>query len=454
MSLDEPGLLTIGQIFEGYEVVRLLGKGGYSEVYEIRDEAGRRQALKILCMRSKLDRLAAKRLVQEGRILLELHDANVVEVRNTGIDPHNRVYLVMEYLTGMTLRELMRSEAPLPIERALDIAEQMARGLRAAHGAGVVHRDVKPENVFVIPLGAGKHLVKIIDFGIAKHSDVHFGTTSMIGTPAYMAPDFLMCSKGEGVKADPRWDLYAACLIAYEAIAGRHPFQLPDGRFPPIGTLITKQLREVIPPLDRVAPGCPQAVSALIMRGLGKDPAGRWPTAAELERALREQRVSLFSLEAGASPLLPRRLDELAGWTPPETRSAPGEPAPAAVAPAVSAPTPKPGGAPHVVSPLDRVTDKGTVRIDYGVPDRPAERPRPAVSAPPDPSAAPALSPSGPPTVALAGPSAPPAAPQAAPLAMAAHGPSRSALRFDLWDLALVAGLAAAGWAIGMWLLM
>jgi eukaryotic-like serine/threonine-protein kinase len=434
VSVDEPGLLTIGQIFEGYEVVRLLGKGGYSEVYEIRDEAGRRHALKILCMRSKLDRLAAKRLVQEGRILLELHDANVVEVRNTGIDAHNLVYLVMEYLTGTTLRELMRNEAPLPIERALDIAEQMARGLRAAHGAGVVHRDVKPENVFVIPLGAGKHLVKLIDFGIAKHADVHFGTTSMIGTPAYMAPDFLMCSKGEGVKADPRWDLYAACLIAYEAIAGRHPFQLRDGRFPPVGTLITKQLREAIPPLARVAPGCPEPVAALIMRGLDKDPARRWSSADELEHALREQRVSLFSPEAGASPLLPSRLEELAGWTPPEA-SAPGEPAPRTAAPAAVAPTPRPGATAHVVSPLDRVTDKGTVRIDYGQPDPPRPRPVPAVGGVPAPSA-------------------PPAAPPLAPVAGAAGRMRRPALRFDLWDLALVAALAAVGWALGMWLPM
>jgi serine/threonine protein kinase len=414
----EQGLLRIGETFEGYDVVRPLGKGGYGEVYEIRDDLGRRHALKILRMRSRRDRLAAKRLVQEGRILLELHHPNVVEVRNTGIDPQNRVYLVMEYLDGVTLRELLCSEAPLGVERALGIAVQMASGLRVAHGAGVVHRDVKPENVFLVPLGMGKELVKIIDFGIAKHADVHFGTTHMIGTPAYMAPDFLLRSKSEAGSADPRWDLYAACLIAYETIAGRHPWQLPDGRFPPVGVLIGKQLREPIPDLRLAAPSCPADVAALVMRGLDPDPARRWPSAVELERALHERRVALYRLDATPSPLLPRRLEELAGWTPPEANLASVE------LQREAAPAAAPEAHPYAVSRLAQRTDRGTVRIVYGESVAPPAVAPPAVA---------------PPTVA--------------PPAVAPPAASRRLIpRFDLWDLAMVATLAAAGWALGMWL--
>ncbi|MEZ4445934.1 MAG: serine/threonine-protein kinase [Polyangiaceae bacterium] len=268
-----------GQMCGPYEIVQRIGRGGYGEVYEAIDASDQRVALKVVRIAHERDRRAAERQLLETRVLKQLDHVNVVGYRNAGITD-DVVWLAMELLEGKTLHQVLRAETRLPLSRGLRIARQVCTALVQAHGVGVVHRDIKPGNIFILP----GHVVKLLDFGIAKVEHVSLGTTQAVGTPLYMSPDYLR--RGPDAEADPRWDLYALAMVTYQCIAGHHPFVREGDDQPSLGTIVARHMNAAVPPLHEVMPGCPERVSAAIARGLEKKVKAGWQTAADFEAEL------------------------------------------------------------------------------------------------------------------------------------------------------------------------
>ncbi len=269
-----PGELLSGTRFR---LVRWLGDGGMGTVFEaVHVDLERSVALKVLrSVRGKrslsLFRQEAKTLGRLGsRFVVDVHD--FVELRD------GRLVIAMELLRGETLREVIK-RGPLPIERIIPIARQLCKGLSAAHRVGVVHRDVKPENISLEVFEGRGDAVKLLDFGIAQMSDD--AEISRAGTPGYLAPEVF-----SGVGADRRSDLYALGCTLYELAAGRKPFEDDDPSKVLLAHLDTKPVR-----LGSIAT-VPDGFSAAVMRCLEKDPEKRFESAADLEVALCEAQIA------------------------------------------------------------------------------------------------------------------------------------------------------------------
>jgi TolB-like protein/Flp pilus assembly protein TadD len=266
-----------------YSLERELSGGGMSRVFVAHETAlGRDVCIKVLPA-ELAEGLSAQRFVREIRLAASLQQANIVPVLAAGV-AGNLPYYVMPFVEGKSLRVMLAQRTQLPVHETVGILRDVARALAFAHGHGVVHRDIKPENVLL----SGDTAV-VTDFGIAKAVSASLtdeGATTLtaigttIGTPAYMAP--------EQVAGDPhidhRADIYAWGLIAYELLAGRHPFWNKKTSH----ELRAAHLNEVPERLDHVAKQVPPALSALVMRCLEKDPAARPASATELVHALDE----------------------------------------------------------------------------------------------------------------------------------------------------------------------
>lgn len=278
-----------------YLLLQRLGAGGMGEVFEAEHvELGIRCALKVL-HREHDDRpdLAA-RMRDEARALARLCHNNLVEVFDLGETPGKRLYFAMPLLSGRDLRRELSRFAIIEARVAAGLVAQALDGLAAAHAAGIVHRDVKLENLFLCDDGR----VKILDFGVAKHPGG--GRTlpgGSPGTPRTMAPE--QCA---GRSIDARTDVYASGLVLYELVAGRGPFDDTNGD--PIA-LRYAHLDRAPPPPSRFAPQpIPRAIEAVIMRALAKSPAERFQSAAEMAEALR--RAMSDVAEEAAPALEPR----------------------------------------------------------------------------------------------------------------------------------------------------
>ena len=244
------------------------------------------RAVKVLPGTLAADPTFIQRFEREARLAAELRHPNIVVVHDVD-DDQGTYYIAMELLEGRSLRDLIRDEAPIPVERALHLLDQLASALDFAHGRGVVHRDVKPANIFVSsthsgngPPGAERtdHLT-LVDFGIARAADGTVLTgTGVIGTPEYMAPEML---RGEG--AGGAADLYALGIVAYELLAGRAPF---SGTNTP--AVMYAHVHTPPPPLRSIRPELPPSIEAVISRQLAKRPEARYRSAREFVGALRE----------------------------------------------------------------------------------------------------------------------------------------------------------------------
>jgi serine/threonine protein kinase len=217
-----------------------------------------------------------ERFKSEIRLARRISHANVVRTHDFG-ERDGAYYVTMEYVEGITLRELIELRRRLSAEATLGIARQLAGSLAAAHEQGVVHRDLKPENLLLDASG----VLKVMDWGIAKLAD-HASTITqagmVVGTPAYMAPEQLLAES-----VDARSDLYAAGVVLYECLTGALPYEAGN----PL-TLIARVLNQVpAAPHERNAE-VPAPLSSLVMRLLAKDPAGRPQTAAELGELLAQ----------------------------------------------------------------------------------------------------------------------------------------------------------------------
>lgn len=264
-----------------------IGSGGMGEVWRCHHEVlGRVAAVKLVRSGLTADR---GRLLQEARVLASIRHPAVVEVLDCG--EHEGIgFYVMELLEGRTLGTKIRARGPLMPSEAVELLLPILDGLDAAHGAGVIHRDVKPENVFLVATGVGER-PKLIDFGIAR---VRASSTrwtvagELVGTPDYMAPEQL-----HGGEADARTDVWAVGATLYEAIAGKAPFEADD-----LSATLQRILAE--PPTRIVEPPVDDAFWDLLSRALAKSAADRFPSASSFATHLR---AWARSTEAGVAGL-------------------------------------------------------------------------------------------------------------------------------------------------------
>jgi tRNA A-37 threonylcarbamoyl transferase component Bud32 len=275
----------IGTVIGGrYQLIRRIGKGGMGLVYEADHLGiGKRVAVKLLLDKYSDDPEVVARFEREARTASAIGDEHIVEVFDAGVTEDGRSYLVMELLIGLSLADVAEATGPMPAARAVPIVRQVLRGLAAAHAKGIVHRDMKPENVFLLQKPDRHDVVKIMDFGISKflqdrESKVRLTATgAVIGTPVYMAPEQAM---GTG-EIDARVDLYAVGVMLYELLAGRPPFQAPT-----YIALVTQHLQMPPPPLQMARPDLPTALVVAVHKALEKDPRDRFASAAEMAAAM------------------------------------------------------------------------------------------------------------------------------------------------------------------------
>jgi serine/threonine-protein kinase len=257
-----------------YRLERELGRGGMATVYLARDtELDRPVALKILAESLAGDAAFRKRLLREARLAARLSHPNVVNVYDVGESEDGRPYVVMECVEGVTLAELLNERGRLPADEAVGLAVQACRGLAHAHAAGLVHRDVKPQNLLLREDGT----LKVADFGIARAAESTALTQAgtVLGTAAYLAPEQ---AAGEEVTAAA--DVYSLGAVLYELLTGQPPYvaaSLPD--------LAAKQAKGAIAPISELAPHVPRRVEDAVMRSLARDPGYR-PSADTLSREL------------------------------------------------------------------------------------------------------------------------------------------------------------------------
>jgi eukaryotic-like serine/threonine-protein kinase len=272
---------VVGETIAGrYEVEEVVGHGGMSSVYKARDALLERHvALKILHEQYSNDEDFVERFKREARSVAQLQHPNIVTVIDRG-EEDGRQYIVFEYIDGENLKERVVRNGRLDVREALEIAVEVARGLAFAHEQGLVHRDVKPQNILL----NGDGRAKVTDFGIARTVDVDgmTQTGTVLGTSNYIAPE-----QASGQRVDVQSDVYALGAVLYELLAGDVPF--PGESFVVVAM---KHMHEPAPSLLDVRRNVPLRVAAAVDRALEKDPAQRFPTmdafAAELEACLAE----------------------------------------------------------------------------------------------------------------------------------------------------------------------
>lgn len=317
-------VLLDGHQIGPYRIVRLLGEGGMGAVYEARQEPlDRRVALKTLHTEYARNEDAVARFFNEAKVLTRLEHPSIVQVSDFGHAPDGTAYLVMEYLRGESLarrlRTLQAQGKRLPVVTTLQIAWQVADILAVAHVQGIVHRDVKPDNLMMVadPVAPGGERVKVLDFGIAKLTDNaqregnRTDTRAVMGTPMYMSPE--QCAGAGGV--DTKTDVYSLGCVLYEMLGGRPPF-VADGA----GQLVGMHLFREPPPLSEFAPKLLPQVTALVHLFLTKDKTKR-PTMAEAADELG----LLLSKMSGGGPVVRSRPPT--NTDPEATRAIPAVPA-------------------------------------------------------------------------------------------------------------------------------
>jgi serine/threonine-protein kinase len=284
--VEANGVAVLGAVLEGrYRVETPLARGGMSNVYAGLDlRLDRPVAIKVMESAFARDQAFIDRFELEARAAARLHHPNVVAVHDQGVDGEH-VYLVMELVSGGTLRDLVRERAPLPVPLAISVLDPILSALASAHHAGLVHRDVKPENVLIGQGGAVGGVVKVADFGLVR-AVAKAGTTSdstILGTVAYLSPEQVATGA-----ADARSDVYSAGIVYYEMLTGAPPYTGDT----PISVAYRHVNDDVPPPSERV-PGIPAALDDLVLRATRRDPALRPPDAAAFLDELVRVRNSL-----------------------------------------------------------------------------------------------------------------------------------------------------------------
>jgi serine/threonine-protein kinase len=282
------GSLSVGQTLgDRYRIDALLARGGMGSVFKATDtRLSRAVAIKALHSELSADTTEVARFEREARAIAGLHHPGLVQVLDVGREG-DVPYLVMEHVPGRTLADLLAKEGKLDPARASDLAEQTLFALSVAHGAGIVHRDIKPGNVMVVPTG-GRELVKVLDFGVAqlKQGTAYTRLTqtgAIVGTPAFMAPEQI-----RGEACDARTDVYAVGVLLWCLLTGRRPFSGKD-----MAGIVMDVLDHVPARADRLEPGVPAAIATAAEVAMQKRPELRFATASAFASALVDLRASL-----------------------------------------------------------------------------------------------------------------------------------------------------------------
>ena len=285
--LTEQATHTEAQIASGlsrrFRIVRRLGTGGMGTVF-LAEQIGvgnRLVALKVLKRQLLDDPEFLLRFQAEASSTGRIRHVNVVTVHESGQGDDGTPYIAMEFLEGESLRQALKWGGTLPVAEVAEILTQVARGLNSAHKLGMIHRDLKPDNIFLTHGDEGELIVKVVDFGIAKlrESAAHTLAGTVLGTPAYMSSE--QASGMPSDQLDARSDVYSLGIVVYEMLSGRVPFHSTT----PLGYL-RKHMLDDPPPFRAVAPGLPvpPQVEAVVMKALKKEREERYPTALEFAR--------------------------------------------------------------------------------------------------------------------------------------------------------------------------
>lgn len=289
-----------GRVIAGrYRILRHLARGGMANVYLAEDERLERQvALKIISPHLAADQRFRSKFVREARVAAKLNHPNLVNVFDQGEDT-NALFLVMEYVPGMTLRDALQRFDKLAPLRTLEIFTKVVEGLAAAHRAGILHRDVKPENVFLADDGR----IKLGDFGLARSADAATATDSLLGTIAYVAPELI--TRGQ---VDARADVYASGIMLYEMLTGHQPFKGDQAAH-----VAHQHTNTPMPAPSVIAPEVPALLDELVLWTTAKDPADRPANAAELGLVLVKAEAEIRAGRGGTTKLdLPEFADRQA----------------------------------------------------------------------------------------------------------------------------------------------
>ncbi|HEX9704122.1 MAG TPA: protein kinase [Gemmatimonadales bacterium] len=272
-----------------YTVEGEIGRGGMGVVYNARDERLKRKvAIKVLPPELAFREEIRLRFLREAETAARLSHPHIVPIHSVGEGPDGIVYFVMAYVDGEPLGARLKRRARLGIEEARRIMIEVADALSAAHHFGIIHRDVKPDNIL---LEGPRGRVVVTDFGIAKALTSSTGGAALtatgvaIGTPHFMSPEQ---AAGER-EIDGRSDLYSLGVVGYQMVTGRLPFEAPT-----VPGILMKQITEIPASVTELRPDCPEELAACVLRCLEKEPESRWPTADALRRALESRSTAPY----------------------------------------------------------------------------------------------------------------------------------------------------------------
>gem|GEM_PF-3385339 len=311
-------MISVGSTVGNYRVVQKIGQGAMGEVWlATHPVIGKRVALKVIHPELSTNEEMIARFFNEARAVTQIGHDNIVEMQDFGQTPEGDSFMIMELLEGRDLGQIMKEEGSFSVSRTMHIGMQMADGLAAAHARGIYHRDLKPDNVFLVERGGDSDFVKILDFGLAKLTGpgaMNHKTKegSLLGTPHYMAPE-----QAEGKKYDHRVDVYGLGCILFHMLSGRVPFQGQG-----FGEVLVKHLRDPPPLLTRINPLVPPAVEKIVLHALAKKPEFRFASMEAFRAAMRDPERFAQKLDSAE-----------------DLRHTPGEPFPAPQLPMIEAPS-------------------------------------------------------------------------------------------------------------------
>lgn len=376
MEPEVEAWLAPGGRFQGYDIESILGVGGFSVVYRVRHHfLGRVQAMKVLKLQHTQDKELRELALREALALARIQHTNLVSVTDAGLTDDGIVWMVMPLLEGCTLRDYM-VRADLPLLEALRVAVETCDGVFSAHEHGIVHRDVKPENVFITKT----YQVVVLDLGMAKFVDFGMSTTGKrrpVGTVRYMSPEQLLSER-----VDVRTDVYAIGMMLYEMIA-RHPFEVAEDGVTRLDKMQMgmAHIHREPPALRSLAPSCPEAIAAIVHRAIAKDREQRFVSVQALAGAIRAEgqryERELRARPGGLAEIPPLREPgsrrEYFSAQPLDTNAAPHLPSQRVVVGVATAATPKPS--------IAQPTEPLPAAFRRGFQTEPLSRPDPADSA-------------------------------------------------------------------------
>jgi serine/threonine-protein kinase len=294
-------LIAAGQSIGSYRILQKIGTGGMGAVYLAEHPLiGKKVALKVIHRELASNKEVVQRFFQEARAVTKIGNEHIVEIHDFGQTPEGDHFYIMEYLEGQTLATVLSTDRVLDVMRALHIGAQVAAALSAAHASGVIHRDLKPDNVMLTTRLGDPNFVVLLDFGLAKmfigggQSAVKTAAGVLLGTPQYMSPE--ACESKGGL--DHRTDIYALGILLFQMMTGVLPF---DGET--MGEVLVKQVTQLPPPPRGFNPSIPPSVEQIVLRCLAKNVDARFPTMQALREALLDPEAYLRN----SPPIAPAR---------------------------------------------------------------------------------------------------------------------------------------------------